>query len=135
MEMLGFRTRLTVARTMVVATFFCWWMGGCGWRSQRSASRYFGRMFRLDFYGFRHVSHHIDSWGTRDPRATSAKQSSHGEGTRQCEGQICRAKLIERIGCGRAKPDQLPQRVLHRIAAKRARPAPPLPAAKFSSLH
>ena len=35
----------------------------------------------------------------------------------QCEGQICRVKLIKRIGYGRAKPDLLRQRVLHRCAA------------------
>jgi len=33
----------------------------------------------------------------------------------QCEGQICRLKLIKRAGYGRAKPDLLRQRVLHRI--------------------
>lgn len=32
----------------------------------------------------------------------------------QCEGQICRLKLIKRAGYGRAKPDLLRQRVLHR---------------------
>ena len=37
--------------------------------------------------------------------------------TGQCEGQICRVKLIKRIGYGRAKPDLLRQRVLHRCAA------------------
>ncbi len=37
--------------------------------------------------------------------------------TGQCEGQICRVKLIKRLGYGRAKPDQLRQRVLHRLAA------------------
>jgi transposase len=37
--------------------------------------------------------------------------------TAQCEGQICRLKLIKRIGYGRAKPDLLRQRVLHRLAA------------------
>lgn len=34
--------------------------------------------------------------------------------TAQCEGQICRLKLTKRIGYGRAKPDLLRQRVLHR---------------------
>jgi transposase len=37
--------------------------------------------------------------------------------TAQCEGQICRLKLIKRIGYGRAKPDLLRQRVLHQLAA------------------
>ena len=35
--------------------------------------------------------------------------------TGQCEGQICRLKLIKRLGYGRAKPDLLRQRVLHRV--------------------
>lgn len=34
--------------------------------------------------------------------------------TGQCEGQICRLKLIKRLAYGRAKPDLLRQRVLHR---------------------
>jgi transposase len=33
----------------------------------------------------------------------------------QCEGQICRLKLIKRAGYGRAKPDLLRKRVLHRL--------------------
>ena len=37
--------------------------------------------------------------------------------TRQCEGQICRVKLIKWMGYGRAKPDLLRQRILHRCAA------------------
>jgi transposase len=37
--------------------------------------------------------------------------------TAQCEGQITRVKLIKRMGYGRAKPDLLRQRVLHRSAA------------------
>ena len=37
--------------------------------------------------------------------------------TGQCEGQICRVKLIKRIGYGRANPDLLRQRVLHRCPA------------------
>lgn len=37
--------------------------------------------------------------------------------TGQCEGQICRVKLIKRVGYGWAKPDLLRQRVLHRLAA------------------
>ena len=37
--------------------------------------------------------------------------------TGQYEGHICRVKLIKRIGYGRAKPDLLRQRVLHRCAA------------------
>ena len=37
--------------------------------------------------------------------------------TGQCEGQICRVKLIKRMGYGRAKPDLLRQRILHRCAA------------------
>ncbi len=36
--------------------------------------------------------------------------------TAQCEGQICRAKLIKRQGYGRAKLDLLRQRILHRSA-------------------
>lgn len=36
--------------------------------------------------------------------------------TAQCEGQNCRVKLIKRLGHGRAKPDLLRQRVLHRLA-------------------
>lgn len=35
--------------------------------------------------------------------------------TAQCEGQICRVKLLKRMGYGRAKPDLLRQRVLHRV--------------------
>ena len=37
--------------------------------------------------------------------------------TGQCEGQICRVELIKRMGYGRAKPDLLRQRILHRCAA------------------
>jgi transposase len=37
--------------------------------------------------------------------------------TGQCEGQICRVKLIKRLGYGRAKLDLLRQRILHRIVA------------------
>jgi transposase len=37
--------------------------------------------------------------------------------TSQCEGQICRVKLIKRLGYGRAKLDLLRQRVLHRFTA------------------
>jgi transposase len=37
--------------------------------------------------------------------------------TAQCEGQICRAKLIKRLGYGRAKLDLLRKRILHRSAA------------------
>ena len=37
--------------------------------------------------------------------------------TGQWEGQICRVKLIKRMGYGRAKPDLLRQRILHRCAA------------------
>ena len=37
--------------------------------------------------------------------------------TGQCEGQICRVKLIKRMGYGRAKMDLLRQRILHRRAA------------------
>ena len=37
--------------------------------------------------------------------------------TAQCEGQITRVKLIKRMGYGRAKPDLLRQRVLHRSVA------------------
>ena len=36
--------------------------------------------------------------------------------TGQCEGQICRVKLIKRMGYGQAKPDLLRQRILHRCA-------------------
>ena len=35
----------------------------------------------------------------------------------QCEGQICRVKLIKRLGYGRAKLDLLRQRILHRRVA------------------
>ncbi len=35
----------------------------------------------------------------------------------QCEGQICRVKLIKRLGYGRAKLDLLRQRILHRRKA------------------
>jgi transposase len=37
--------------------------------------------------------------------------------TGQCEGQICRVKLVKRLGYGRAKLDLLGQRVLHRFTA------------------
>jgi transposase len=37
--------------------------------------------------------------------------------TGQCEGQICRVKLLKRLGYGRAKLDLLGQRILHRIIA------------------
>jgi transposase len=37
--------------------------------------------------------------------------------TGQCEGQICRVKLIKRLGYGRAKLDLLRQRILHRRVA------------------
>lgn len=36
--------------------------------------------------------------------------------TGQCEGQICRVKLIKRLGYGRAKLDLLRQRILHRMS-------------------
>ena len=36
--------------------------------------------------------------------------------TSQCEGQIRRVKLTKWIGYGRANPDLLRQRVLHRCA-------------------
>jgi hypothetical protein len=36
----------------------------------------------------------------------------------QCEGQICRLKLIKRLGYGRAKIDLLKQRVIHRFIAR-----------------
>jgi transposase len=35
--------------------------------------------------------------------------------TGQCEGQICRVKLLKRLGYGRAKLDLLSQRILHRM--------------------
>jgi transposase len=35
--------------------------------------------------------------------------------TGQCEGQICRVKLIKRLGYGRAKVDLLRQRILQRM--------------------
>jgi transposase len=38
--------------------------------------------------------------------------------TAQCEGQICRVKLIKRLGYGRAKLDLLRQRILHRVASR-----------------
>jgi transposase len=34
--------------------------------------------------------------------------------TGQCEGQLCRVKLIKRLGYGRTKLDLLRQRILHR---------------------
>ncbi len=37
--------------------------------------------------------------------------------TGQCEGQICRVKLIKRMGYGRAKPDLLRKRILHRVSS------------------
>ena len=37
--------------------------------------------------------------------------------TGQCEGQICRVKLLKRLGYGRAKLGLLRQRILHRMAA------------------
>jgi transposase len=37
--------------------------------------------------------------------------------TGQCEGQICRVKLLKRLGYGRARVDLLRQRILHRMAA------------------
>jgi transposase len=33
-----------------------------------------------------------------------------------CEGQICRVKLLKRLGDGRAKLDLLRQRIVHRMA-------------------
>jgi transposase len=39
--------------------------------------------------------------------------------TGQCEGQICRVKLLKRLGYGRAKLDLLRQRILHRMVAPR----------------
>jgi transposase len=41
--------------------------------------------------------------------------------TGQCEGQICRVKLIKRLGDGRAKLDLLAQRILHRMVPPRMR--------------
>jgi transposase len=35
--------------------------------------------------------------------------------TGQCEGQICRVKLLKRLGYGRAKLDLLRQRIMHRM--------------------
>ena len=43
--------------------------------------------------------------------------------TGQCEGQICRVKLIKQMGSGWAKPDLLRQRIFHRCAAKGTSPA------------
>jgi len=37
--------------------------------------------------------------------------------TRRCEGQICRVKLIKRLGFGRARLDLLRQRILHLVVA------------------
>jgi hypothetical protein len=34
----------------------------------------------------------------------------------QCEGQICRVKLLKRLGYGRAKLDLFRQRILHRLS-------------------
>lgn len=36
----------------------------------------------------------------------------------QCEGQVCRLKLIKRLGYGRAKIDLLRQRVIHRFVTR-----------------
>jgi transposase len=43
----------------------------------------------------------------------------------QCEGQICRVKLLKRQGYGRAKLDLLCQRILHRIPAAGRPSLPP----------
>lgn len=48
--------------------------------------------------------------------------------TAQCEGQICRVKLIKRVGCGRAKLDLLRKRVLHRM------PVPSIPVKQHSTV-
>jgi transposase len=42
----------------------------------------------------------------------------------QCEGQICRGKLLKRLGYGRAKLDVLRQRILPRVAVP-VRPVKP----------
>jgi transposase len=42
--------------------------------------------------------------------------------TGPCEGQICRVKLIKRLGYGRAKLDLLGQRILHRMVTPMTRP-------------
>jgi transposase len=52
----------------------------------------------------------------RDYAAVAAAFSSPWS-TGQCEGQITRVKLKKRIGYGRARPDLLRARVLHRVAA------------------
>ena len=44
--------------------------------------------------------------------------------TGQCEGQICRVKLLKRLGYGRAKLDLLRQRILHRMRVP-VQPVPP----------
>lgn len=52
----------------------------------------------------------------RDYGAVSASFTSAWSNG-QCEGQITRVKLIKRMGYGRAKPDLLRARVLHRMVA------------------
>lgn len=52
----------------------------------------------------------------RDPDAVRAALTTPWS-TGQVEGQITRLKLIKRMGYGRAKPDLLRRRVLHRLPA------------------
>ena len=57
--------------------------------------------------------------------------------TGQCEGQICRVKLLKRLGYGRAKLDVLAQRILHRTVAAPAvcweRASDPAPSRRLSA--
>lgn len=61
--------------------------------------------FQAVAQGFRHDSELI--------KAALCRPWSTGP----CEGQICRVKLIKRLGYGRAKLDLLRQRILHRVVA------------------
>ena len=47
----------------------------------------------------------------------NSEGADHPRSTGQCEGHICRVKLIKRIEYGRAKPVLLRQRVFDRCAA------------------
>jgi transposase len=55
--------------------------------------------------------------GIRQDQAAVSAAFTSPWSTGQCEGQICRLKLIKRVGYGRAKPDLLRVRVLHRFEA------------------
>jgi transposase len=57
--------------------------------------------------------------GFRDDYAAIATAFTMPWSTGQCEGQICRVKLLTRLGYGRAKLDLLRQRILHRMPEPR----------------